>query len=114
MNCMKCGKEIKGEQVFCDNCLLDMKAHPVKPGTAVQLPIRPAPSAQKKAAARRKALSPEEQVVSLRKTIRRLTTAIAALLVCLSACTALLLYSLRLQHEQENIGKNYSTISPTN
>lgn len=113
MHCMKCGREIKGEQVFCGECLQDMNAHPVKPGAAVQLPIRPASNGQKKSASRRKPLSPEEQAASLRKTVRRMTAAIVALAVCLCFTGAMLLHTLHLQWQQENIGKNYSTISPT-
>jgi len=40
MNCLKCGREIVSEQVFCDNCLVSMAKHPVDPGTPVQIPKR--------------------------------------------------------------------------
>lgn len=111
MNCMKCGREIKGEQVFCSDCLQVMEAHPVKPGTAVQLPIRPT-GGQKKSSSRRKSLTPEEQLAGLRKRVRRLTVTIVVLLACLSLSVATLLHTLQVQHKQENIGKNYSTVSP--
>ena len=41
MYCMKCGKEVKENQVFCDACLVIMEKYPVKPGTHIQLPHRP-------------------------------------------------------------------------
>ena len=40
MNCLKCGREIVSEQVFCDACLVSMAKHPVDPGTPVQIPKR--------------------------------------------------------------------------
>lgn len=40
MNCIRCGREIEAEQVFCAECLEDMERHPVKPGTPIQLPVR--------------------------------------------------------------------------
>ena len=58
MHCIKCGKETKGSDVFCQDCLLVMQTQPVKPGTAVHIPVRPA---SKKSASRKKTLSPEEQ-----------------------------------------------------
>lgn len=40
MSCMRCGKESAEDHVFCTECLEDMKRHPVKPGTPIQLPVR--------------------------------------------------------------------------
>ena len=40
MSCMRCGKESTEDHVFCTECLEDMKRHPVKPGTPIQLPVR--------------------------------------------------------------------------
>ena len=40
MSCMRCGKETEADNVFCNECLEDMKRHPVKPGTPIQLPVR--------------------------------------------------------------------------
>ena len=37
MNCMKCGREIGENRVFCDLCLADMEKYPIKPGIAIQL-----------------------------------------------------------------------------
>ena len=38
--CLKCRREIAEGQVFCDDCLAQMKKYPVKPGTPVNLPKR--------------------------------------------------------------------------
>ena len=40
MNCVKCGREIPEDQVFCEICLTEMENYPVKPGTAVHIPPR--------------------------------------------------------------------------
>ena len=40
MSCMRCGKVSAEDHVFCTECLEDMKRHPVKPGTPIQLPVR--------------------------------------------------------------------------
>ena len=40
MSCMKCGKEVSEDQVFCPECLAEMERYPVKPGTPVLLPHR--------------------------------------------------------------------------
>ena len=37
VHCMKCGKEIPEERVFCEECLAVMDAYPVKPDTVVQI-----------------------------------------------------------------------------
>ena len=40
MYCLKCGREIDGQQVYCNGCLEVMSRYPIKPGTPVQLPKR--------------------------------------------------------------------------
>ena len=108
MHCIKCGKETKGSDVFCQDCLLVMQTQPVKPGTAVHIPVRPA---SKKPAARKKALSPEEQTAKLRKHLRQLRWTIFALILALEVTTASTLYLLHRQGVLEDLGKNYSTVT---
>lgn len=108
MHCIKCGKETKGSDVFCQDCLLVMQTQPVKPGTAVHIPSRPV---SKKAPSRKKVLSPEEQVVKLRKQIRKLVWAVIALILALGLTTASTLYLLHQQQIQDDLGKNYSTVT---
>lgn len=108
--CMKCGTDTKSEQVFCDTCLAGMKQFPVKPGTPVQLPTRPA-IAPKKNSARKKQITPEEQVLRLRGIIRRLAVGLVAVLLALGFSVSLLLHTLQQQAEDpEPNGKNYSTV----
>ena len=73
MNCMKCGRDIEENQVFCGICLEEMGRYPVKPGIAVQLPHRrDSPVPKKTHIRRRQPPTPEEQILRLKKRIRRL------------------------------------------
>ena len=108
MHCIKCGKETKGSDVFCQDCLLVMQTQPVKPGTAVHIPVRPA---SKKPASRKKALSPEEQTAKLRKHLRQLRWTIFALILALAVTTASTLYLLHRQGVLEDLGKIYCTVT---
>ena len=84
MNCMKCGRELSGEGVFCGGCLAEMENYPIKPGTVVHLPRRVHEAASKKTAHRRKSQpKPEEQVKHLRRLVRNLVLALALTLALL-------------------------------
>lgn len=111
MYCMKCGREMDSEQAFCEDCLLDMEKYPVKPGTAVHLPIRKNIPATRKPAKRR-AVSPEEQVARLKKRIWFLTGALmitVLLLLCMVQPT--MEYFVRNYHLRP--GQNYQTAAPS-
>lgn len=107
MNCLKCGKETENQQVFCAKCLQAMDAYPVKPGTAVHLPVRPEQPVTKKQTHRRKLLPPEEQVLHLRKTVRRLVAVMVLMAVLLTAMGAMLARTF-LPNEALNLGRNYT------
>ena len=107
MFCLKCGREIPAHQVFCDDCLQAMDAHPVKPGTPVLLPSKKGLSAPKKQGHRRRSLSPEEQVVHLRKALRRMYLCVAVLIVVLGMASGLLVYEIK-KSEAPIIGQNYT------
>lgn len=110
MNCMKCGREIEPDQVFCRECLELMEKYPVRPDTVIQLPNRTAEQPVKKTHLRRKlSMSAEEQVVWLKKKCRRLTAAlvVAALLALgLGVLSGVTIYELDLQ---KLWGQNYTT-----
>lgn len=110
MYCMKCGKETKDDQVFCDSCLSVMAQYPVRQDIRVRLPHR-APPAEKKAAAKRKVLSPEEQISRLRSTVKRLALALVCALILLGFSMSLLFQRSDLQNPENTIGKNYNTIN---
>lgn len=71
MYCMKCGREIEEDQVFCPSCLDVMAKYPVKPGIAIQLPGKKEPLPVKKVhPKRRQPPTPEEQILRLKKRLK--------------------------------------------
>ena len=107
MECMKCGKNTSDHQVFCDDCLQVMERYPVKPGTPITLPKTSSPTAAKKAAHKKRTLAPDEQVIYLRKHLRRARRFSLLLALLLLAASAMLLYEA-LSPSGPNIGKNYT------
>lgn len=114
MTCMKCGRDIPAEQVFCDSCLEVMEKYPVKPDAAIHLPTGKDLPSSKKQTGRRRQLSPEEQVLLLRKRNRRLRTTVAILsvLLAVSIAGAVLLQLHPDVSKALPMGRNY-TIDPT-
>lgn len=113
MNCMKCGKETSGNQVFCDVCLESMQAYPVKPGTPVQLPPKRTPAQEKYTDPLDQEPTPAEQVRQLRRMIRWLTAIVAILSLLLCGTAVMLLHTLE-EPASTNIGRNYTTIDSEN
>ena len=113
MNCMKCGREIGENQVFCDHCLEIMAKYPVKPGIAVQLPSKKSTPVLKKVHPRRRqAVPPEEQVKVLKKRLRRMVM-IWLLTLVLLAATLYPTVEYFLGKTFPQPGQNYSTITAT-
>lgn len=113
MHCLKCGKETKDDQVFCEGCLASMEQYPVKPGTPVQMPHTEQRQVSKKQTSRRPALSQEEQIVFLKILVRRLLLVTGALLVLLALTVGMLLHNILAKPEAHAIGRNYTTIGST-
>lgn len=112
MVCMKCGSRMESEQAFCQDCLLEMEKYPVKPGTAVQLPIRKETPVVRKSNSRRRTVSPEEQVVRLKKRIWFLSGALVVTLALIIAMAhPAVNYFIRKYHLRP--GQNYNTIAPS-
>ena len=86
-----------------------MAKYPVRPGTAVHLPKRPAYSSIRRVIPKRKTISPEEMVKKQRKIIQRLSWAliVVTLLAALMAYPAI---THLLEDEDSLIGQNYSVI----
>ena len=110
MHCMKCGKEIPDQQVFCDTCLEAMDRHPVKPGTAINILSRPAPKAPLPILED----TPEAQISRLKKTIHSLQAALIAVLLLFVLCSGYLVYRhMQPEVTAPEIGRNYSaTLTP--
>lgn len=108
MTCMKCGREIAPEQVFCDGCLEVMEKYPVKRDAAIHLPNRKAQLSSKKQSGRRRQLPPEEQVVFLRKRLRRSRAAIVVLCLLLVVAVAGFVWQLLDTDATIPLGRNYT------
>lgn len=111
MQCLKCGKKVKDEQVFCPQCLKAMESYPVRPDVRIQLPNRPDRAVPKKAVRKRRTLSVEEQLVCLRTRQRRLTVAVVLLAVLLCAAGVVLVHNAIIPDNLE-WGTNYTFDSP--
>jgi len=109
VNCIKCGRDLRGEQVFCRECQENMEHYPIKPGTAVQLPAHaPQPEAKAKPIRSKKNLSAEAQLRKQRVTIRLLILTLAAVLLAFMATAVLSLHLLDQRDQQSRIGQNYT------
>lgn len=107
MNCLKCGKEIKDDQVFCPHCLDIMKAYPVKPQSHIHLPHRTPEPVVRKSRFKRRSMSTEEQLQHAKKAVRSLMGLVVLLTLILVLLGATLTHSL-LNQDDSNLGKNYT------
>ena len=114
MHCMKCGKEIADDQVFCEACLEVMAKYPVKPDTPVQIYKRPVRTEKKYA----RQLTAKEVIQKQARRIRILTwiTVILFVAFCLTAVLALKFHSnsnsapLSAPEQHIPLGQNYIAI----
>ena len=105
MNCMKCGREVEDGQVFCQDCLTQMEAEPIRIATPVHIPRQPS----KGATTHRAVHHPEEEVRRLEKANEKLRVwvillAMATLLLAMAA------YHNEVADVVEEWGRNYSVI----
>ena len=101
MYCMKCGRDTTEEHIFCDSCLEIMDRYPVRSDVAISLPHRDTDQAFRRPS-RKRSLSPEEQVVHLRKSLRRIKAFAAIVFLLLGLAGALLFQShMRYKHAIE-------------
>ena len=112
MQCMKCGKDTTGEQIFCDSCLLAMEAYPVKPGTVVNLPRQKTSAENKKALYRKRILTADEQIANLQKHLRNTRIFAWIMAVLLLASSGMLVYEM-LNPDGPVIGLNYTIDTTT-
>ena len=107
MNCMKCGRETQGEDVFCQDCLIEMQRYPVEPGTVVLLPRRKETSYKKPV--KRNVPSPEELILELRRQRTLLMILLAACLLAIALMFEPTMHYVRDEHYE--IGQNYSSVT---
>lgn len=115
MYCLKCGRETENEQVFCNACLEIMGKYPVKPGTHINLPKRETAVVQKKSS-RRRALKPEEQVIQLKRSLRRTRFIVVLLILAVVGMGVFNWWHMKKlgvkPEEEAPIGQNF-TVEPT-
>ena len=111
MYCLKCGREVNEDKVFCPDCVAVMEQYPVKPGTVVLLPKRREGGTVNRTTARRKNLSPEEVIRKLR---RKSVALLVAWLVTFLALCAMSVPGIThiLEDNHFGLGQNYSVITP--
>lgn len=111
VKCMKCGRDVEEQDVFCSECLAKMEQYPVKPGTVVLLPRRrEQPPLRRMHLHRKPVPTPEEQVKSLRKVIFWLGVTVVAMAVVIG----ILVYpavSYWFESQEFLPGQNYSTVT---
>ena len=111
MYCLKCGRDVYGDQVFCSDCLSVMDQYPVKPGTAIQLPKRREGNAAPRPVSRRKNLTAEDQIRKLRRSVRNLFVLWLVTFLALCAMSVPGIAHI-LEQDHFGLGQNYSVISP--
>ena len=112
--CMKCGRETKSDDVFCQECLEHMKRHPVPENMLVYVPTaKDRAAAEKNHTVAHPVVTQEDQVKKLHRKVE-----ILRLLVILFVGASLFfgILSLETLHElklSNLIGKNYTTVIAT-
>ena len=104
--CIKCGREIGPDAVFCEECLADMERHPVKPGTPVILHQKPAFVRRNPS---RKVKKTEEQIRGLKRTVAWLWALIVLLALALGVVTYFWLTRFGHQASTPLPGENFQT-----
>lgn len=108
MRCLKCGRET--DQTFCESCREEMARYPVKPGTIIQLPKDRSDSYTRRSSTWRAMISPETQIENQKRTIRRLSKAVAVLVVLLLGM-GFAMVRIMMDSRQPPVGQNYSAVT---
>ena len=108
MNCIKCGRDTLGENVFCQDCLIEMEKYPVQPGTVVLLPRRKESTSPKKST-KRHTPAPEELIDTLRRQKMALLLLLAACIIAITLMFEPTMHYVRDEHYE--IGQNYSSVT---
>ena len=109
MHCLRCGREIKDDQVFCFLCESVMVKQPVKPNTVINLPDRSARTRTQTNPVR-KPQKQEDDSEELRQIIRQLRLWVCMLMAALMICVGILTWQELTREEKPAIGQNYSSI----
>lgn len=110
MYCLKCGCETTGSNVFCDDCLAEMKDCPVKGDVAIQIPQHPMPDQEKK---QKKQRSADRQVKSLKTMVRILFVTLILLLAIVCVLSYYLMQELQTPSAVPETDNSYYTTATT-
>lgn len=112
MSCLRCGRDTEENQVFCRLCLKEMEKYPVKPGTAVQIPIYPVETENRKSKAKPPTL--EETYQKLRHTYRILLVVLAGVIILFGLTLGMLISTRnRMQKMTTPPLQNFNTTQTT-
>lgn len=109
VSCLKCGRDTAEGAVFCETCLADMQAHPVRPGTPVVLPNRS--GEPPKRSPKRRGPSPEDQLRAVKRRVRVYAALWLVTLCAMGVLTAVVWCSRA--HPTFRPGQNYTSIVST-
>lgn len=101
MDCMKCGRDTGGKQVFCPECLETMHRYPVKKDAVVHIPNRDAINAERQPPHRD--TSARETIRHQRSVIRFLALGMAFLAILLCVTAGMLLFTLQKPSPEDSV-----------
>ena len=107
MQCLRCGRETDGDQVFCFLCESVMVKQPVKINTVVNIPERPT---RTRTVPVRKPVRLEEDTAHLHRTILQLRLWVCMLMAALMLCVGVLTWQELSRAKEPAIGQNYTSI----
>lgn len=111
MHCLKCGTSVEAPEVFCPACQKEMAARCVDTSAPVYIPVHQAPPPRHSYVP---PASPEEQLVMLRRRLRRQKIALTVqTLLLVALLVGLFFFGRSLAKNSYNIGQNYRVTTPT-
>lgn len=108
MECLKCGRETAGNEVFCSECLKEMEKNPVPSNTPVVLHNR---AETPRKAVHKKTQKQDVVIDQLHKQIHRLHIWVTVLVILLVAALGALGYGAWAMGDELDLGSNYSSIT---
>ena len=114
MNCMKCGRETKSDDIFCCECLEHMERYPVAENMLVYVPsAKDRAAAEKKHTVAHPVISAEDQVKRLHRKIDTLRLLVIFFIAVSLFFGVLSMETLHELNVTNLIGKNYTAVVAT-
>lgn len=112
MRCLKCGRKIESDAVFCQGCSEGMENEPVSRETPLILNSRPQRPKEKDK--KKKAITPAEVIAKLQTQRKGLTIAVVVLSILCALLLAGLILALTRPELPYGLGQNYNTVQQSN